>query len=110
MVDSTRADSLEKLRQAVSTKKQPGYGIFLGLTVTSVLAAMLTLLPLPASKPNVIGFVSHCTWAPWSTLILLVAAGAFCKVRVRQFKTRALDGQGTTPAAREASERPSPPT
>jgi hypothetical protein len=92
MVDSARADSLEQMRQSVSTKKQPGYGVFLGLTVTSVLAAILTLLPLPASKPNVLGYVSHCTWAPWSTLILLIAAGAFCKVRVRQFKKRAPDG------------------
>jgi hypothetical protein len=77
------------MRQAVSTKKQPGYGILLALTITSVLAAILTVLPLPASKPNGLGYVSHCTWAPWSTLILLVVAGGFCKLRVRLFKPSA---------------------
>lgn len=71
----------------MSTRKQPGYAILLGLTITSVLAAGLTLLPLPASKPNVLGYVSQCSWAPWSTLILLAAAGTFCKLRVKLTKT-----------------------
>jgi hypothetical protein len=75
----------------VSTKKQPGYGILLGLTITSVLAAILTVLPLPASKPNVLGYVSQCSWAPWSTLILLAAAGTFCKLRVKLTKSAGPD-------------------
>jgi len=91
MVGYARVDSCEEMRQAVSTKKPPGYGIFLGLTITSVLAAILTVLPLPASEPNVLGYVSHCTWAPWSTLILLVVAGAFCKLRVKLCKPKAPD-------------------
>jgi len=73
----------------VSTRKPLGYRLLLGLTILSVLAAISTLLPLPASRPNALGYVSHCTWAPWSTLVLLVAAGAICKLRVRLFKERA---------------------
>jgi hypothetical protein len=94
MVRSTEADAHKEARQAVSTRKQPGYGILLGLTITSTLAAVLTLLPMPASKPNALGYVSHCTWAPWSTLILLATAGALCKLRVKRFQERA-------PGARE---------
>lgn len=71
----------------MSTRKQPGYAILLGLTITSVLAAVLTVLPLPASRPNVLGYVSQCSWVPWSTLILLAAAGTFCKLRVKLTKT-----------------------
>ncbi len=70
----------------MSTKKQPAYAILLGLTITSVLAALLTVLPLPASKPNILGYVSQCSWVPWSTLILLAAAGTFCKLRVKLAK------------------------
>ena len=72
----------------MSTRKPLGYRLLLGLTIISVLAAISTLLPLPASKPNGLGYVSHCTWAPWSTLVLLVGAGAFCKLRVRLFKEK----------------------
>jgi hypothetical protein len=61
----------------------------LGSTVVLALAALLTILPLPASKPNVLGYVSHCTWAPWSTLILLGLAGTSCKLRVKLFKEKA---------------------
>jgi hypothetical protein len=67
----------------MSTRKQPQYAILLGLTITSALAAGLTVLPMPASKPNSLGYVSQCSWAPWSTLILLAAAGAFCKLRAK---------------------------
>jgi hypothetical protein len=40
-----------------------------------VLLGVLTLLPAAASKPNLIGYYSLCTFAPVSTLILWAIAG-----------------------------------
>ncbi len=67
-------------------KKQPGYSILLGLTLLFAGLAVLTVMPLPASKPNFLGYVSHCTWVPWSTLILLALAGLTCIIRAKVFK------------------------
>ncbi|MEM2946275.1 MAG: hypothetical protein QXI87_08020 [Thermoproteota archaeon] len=36
---------------------------------------MSTLFPAPASKPNLIGYYSHCTFAPISTLICWIVSG-----------------------------------
>lgn len=36
-----------------------------------------TLVPAPASKPNLIGYYSHCSFTPISTVICWVVAGAF---------------------------------
>jgi hypothetical protein len=66
-------------------KKQPMYRILLGSTIFFTLLAVLTALPMSASKANVLGYVSHCTWTPWSTLILLGLAGACCKIRAKKF-------------------------
>lgn len=68
-------------------KKQPGYGIMLGLTITAAVLAVLTLLPAAGHRANVLGYGSVCVWAPWSTIVLLGLAGAFCKLRGRFFKT-----------------------
>ncbi len=35
-----------------------------------------TLVPAPASKPNLLGYYSHCSIAPVSTIILWIIAGA----------------------------------
>ena len=43
--------------------------------------AVLTLLPLPASKANDLGYVSACPFAPWSSLALLLVAGLLWAVR-----------------------------
>jgi len=69
-------------------RKQPGYAILLALTVVAAVLACVTLLPVESHPTNAIGYRSVCTWAPWSTLILLAAAGASCKMRSRFFKTR----------------------
>ncbi len=67
--------------------KQPGYGIFFGLTITAALLAVVTLIPA-GDAPNALGYRSLCIWAPWSTLILAALAGTSCKLRSRFFKTR----------------------
>jgi hypothetical protein len=43
--------------------------------------AVVTLLPLPGSKVNDLGYGSICTYAPSSTLTLLLAAGVIWAVR-----------------------------
>jgi hypothetical protein len=68
-------------------RKQPGYGIFLTLTIISTLAAVTTVLPDPsASAESILGYRSHCIWVPWSTAICVVLSGVFCSIRVRKFK------------------------
>ena len=34
-----------------------------------------TLIPAPASKPNMLGYYSHCSFTPLSTLICWIIAG-----------------------------------
>jgi hypothetical protein len=55
-------------------------GIFIAL-------AIWTVLPGDASKPNDLGYFSWCSFAPWSTLTLLLIAGVLWVVR-RYFQTR----------------------
>lgn len=61
----------------------------LGLTIAAAVSAVITLLPESGQRANVLGYGSMCVWAPWSTVILLGLAGAFCKLRGRFFKTQA---------------------
>lgn len=53
------------------------------LVVVWILAglAVWTLLPFSASKPNDLGYVSTCPFAPWSTLALLLVAGVIWAIR-----------------------------
>lgn len=46
-----------------------------------VLLAISTVLPLAASKTNDLGYFSLCSFAPWSTLALLVVAGVLWAIR-----------------------------
>jgi hypothetical protein len=36
-----------------------------------------TLVPVPASKPNMMGYTSHCSFAPISTIICWIVAVVF---------------------------------
>jgi len=66
--------------------KQPQYGIMIGLSLLFTSLAVWTVWPMTASKPNVLGYYSHCTFAPWSTLILLGLASLNCLLRSEWFK------------------------
>jgi hypothetical protein len=48
---------------------------WLGVVVAAALS-VATLVPAPASKPNLLGYYSHCPFAPVSTLIWWAVAGA----------------------------------
>ena len=47
----------------------------LGLAVLLIALAVLTTLPFPSSRPNLIGYRSLCAFVPLSTIILLGVAG-----------------------------------
>lgn len=48
---------------------------WLGVVVAAAMSAV-TLVPAPASKPNLLGYYSHCSLAPVSTVIWWAIAGA----------------------------------
>jgi hypothetical protein len=45
------------------------------LMVVFVVLGIFTLVPVPASKLNMLGYYSHCTFTPISTVICWVIAG-----------------------------------
>jgi len=64
---------------------QPGYGIWMALTVLFTLAAITTLIPAAASKPCLLGYPAHCSFTPVSTLICAALALAACFIRAKMF-------------------------
>jgi len=42
-----------------------------------VILGVITLVPAPASKPCLLGYYAHCSFAPISTIICWAIAGAF---------------------------------
>ena len=70
----------------IKKRKQPGYGIMMGLTIIATLAALLTLMPQgSASKLCRLGYKAHCSFTPISTLICLFISLVICKLRVLLF-------------------------
>ena len=55
--------------------------MLMAIIIVLVGLALFTLLPFSASKPNDLGYVSTCPFAPWSTLVLLLAAGVVWAIR-----------------------------
>lgn len=45
--------------------------IYLVIILGMLFPTVMTLLPGDASKPNRLGYVSKCSFAPWSTLSLV---------------------------------------
>ncbi|MEM2419370.1 MAG: hypothetical protein QXL38_00095 [Candidatus Bathyarchaeia archaeon] len=48
------------------------------LTVIFIILGIVTLMPASASKPSLLGYYAHCTFAPISTIICWVLAAMFC--------------------------------
>ena len=61
--------------------------VLLILIVILILLSAWTMLPSGGSKPNDLGYISVCPFAPWSTLALLLAAGFIWAIR-KYFWTR----------------------
>jgi hypothetical protein len=67
-------------------RRKRGYGVLLALTIVLALAAVATVIPqASASKVSLLGYKSHCAFAPVSTLLCVTAAAAVCVIRKRKF-------------------------
>ena len=67
---------------------QNRYRGLLAIIVILIALAVWTVLPFAASKPNDLGYVSTCPFAPWSTGALLSIAAVLWAIR-RYLATRA---------------------
>lgn len=66
------------------------YWTLLGVSLAFSILAVVTLLPNPgASKPNVLGYRSVCSFAPAAAALCGVLAGITCTIRNRRFSRRA---------------------
>jgi uncharacterized protein with FMN-binding domain len=66
------------------------YWALLALTIAFSLLAIVTMIPNPAaSKPNVLGYRSVCSFAPAASALCGVLAGITCTIRNRKVSRRA---------------------
>jgi uncharacterized protein with FMN-binding domain len=73
----------------MNERQPPAYYALIGLSLAFSLLAVATLLPNPsASKPNVLGYRSACTFAPAATALCGLAAGITCMLRNRLVSAR----------------------
>jgi hypothetical protein len=79
--------------------------MLLALVIVLVGLAIFTLLPFSASKPNDLGYVSTCPFAPWSTLTLLLGAGVAWAIR-QYLATRGDYTAPTGETSKRGAERP----
>lgn len=71
-------------------KQPPAYIAMLAATIVLSLLAIITLLPSPgASKPNVLGYRSVCSFAPAASALCGLVAGICCTIRRRRFSRTA---------------------
>jgi uncharacterized protein with FMN-binding domain len=70
--------------------ESPAYWALLGLSLAFSILALVTLFPNPAaSKPNVLGYRSVCSFAPAATALCGLLAGITCTLRNRLVSRRA---------------------
>jgi uncharacterized protein with FMN-binding domain len=66
------------------------YDATLGLTIAFSILAIVTMLPNPAaSKPNVLGYRSVCSFAPAASVLCGLLAGVTCTIRSRRLSKNA---------------------
>jgi uncharacterized protein with FMN-binding domain len=82
-------------------ERQPAaYYALLGVTVVFTVLAVVTLLPSPgASKPNVLGYRSVCSFAPAASALCGLLAGVTCTIRNRMVSRRAASARYAPPFA-----------
>ncbi|MFX1326599.1 MAG: hypothetical protein ACFE91_00450 [Promethearchaeota archaeon] len=68
------------------------YTIFvLSLVISGIVFSIMTIIPDEASKPCYLGYYAHCSFTPYSTIILLVMAliGTFLLIKlIKYFKRK----------------------
>jgi uncharacterized protein with FMN-binding domain len=86
-----RLMNTDRARKPEPETRQPAsYRALIGLSLMFSILAVVTLLPNPnASKPNVLGYRSVCSFAPAATALCGLLAGITCTVRNRVFSRRA---------------------
>lgn len=73
----------------MNERQPPAYYALIGLSLVFSVLAVVTLLPNPnASKPNVLGYRSVCSFAPAATALCGLLAGITCIVRNRFVSAR----------------------
>ncbi len=81
-------------------KQTSAYYALLGVTIAFTVLAIVTLLPNPgASKPNVLGYRSVCSFAPAASALCGLLAGITCTVRNRLVSRRASSARYAPPFA-----------
>ena len=67
-------------------KKKKGYGVWLIITIIFSLATLSSLVPqASASKACYLGYYTHCTFTPISTVICLLIVAFACVIRKKKF-------------------------
>ncbi len=80
--------------------QKPVYYALLGLSAAISALAVVTLIPnAAASKPNVLGYRSVCSFAPAATALCALATGIVCLIRNRLFSARAASARYQPPIA-----------
>jgi uncharacterized protein with FMN-binding domain len=82
MIGSSQGVIMEK-------NESPVYWAMLALTLAFSVLAVVTLIPAGASKPNVLGYRSVCSFAPTATALCGLLAGITCTLRNRMASRRA---------------------
>ncbi len=61
--------------------------LFSFLGIGFVVLALITLVPNPdASKPNFLGYYTHCSFVPVSTITLFILSAVFSLLGFKRFK------------------------
>lgn len=83
----------------LSAQSKPYYAL-LGLSLAFTLLAVITLIPNPsASKPNVLGYRSVCSFAPAASALCGLLAGITCTIRNRLVSRSAASARFQPPFA-----------
>jgi hypothetical protein len=69
-------------------KKEPQYALMSALALLLLGLAILTAVPRAASKPDLVGYHTICSYCPLSTLILLGLAAFSRAMRDTLYKIR----------------------
>ena len=81
-------------------KQSPAYIAMLALTIVFSVLAIVTLLPrAAASKPNVLGYRSVCSFAPAASALCALLAGITCTLRNRLVSRKAASARYAPPFA-----------
>ncbi len=78
------------MEEYMKEKQTIAYYALIGLSLAFSILAVITLIPNPAaSKPNVLGYRSVCSFAPGASAVCGLLAGITCTIRNRRVSAKA---------------------